>query len=267
MKEEKPEITDIPIPPKKNEEPEEKAKIEEKKELGKTSKESKQKKVYKIPKIIGLISLWLIAAFIGVWIKTNVTFNVDNSIAITTASLSIMANFIVLGGVFATGIGQKVIKRFKNRILFHTGRYVNTIHLTKNGTAKEVFKKVDSDTKTFLVMGQKFIRNPKLLFNFEKIPTYLHREGNPDPINIWDDKIASQLSNAEMDIAMTSAQNFDLKQWINQHKQIIFIAAIIIVGLGALSAYMGFSTFQMMRDGTYKAVECLIPPNFITPGV
>lgn len=237
------------------------------KEVEQTKTQSKEKISFKVPKIAWFSIIWVFMAFLGVWLNKNVNLTIDKNITIAVASISVMANIVILGGIFATGIGQKVVKRFKNRILFHTGRYVNTIHCTKNGTAKEVFKAVDPDTKTFTILGQKFIRNPKLLFSFEKIPTYIHREGNPDPLNIWDDKIASQLSNAEMDIAMTSAQNFDLKQWINQHKQIIFIGAIIIIGVGAASAYLGFNVMQMLRDGTYKAIECILPPNKIIPGV
>lgn len=222
---------------------------------------------FKVPKIAWFTITWLFLAITGIWLKSNVSFTVDSGVTIATASISIMVNVIILGAVFATGIGQKIFKRFKNRLLFHTGRYVNTLYLTKNGTAKEVFKKVDPDTKTFTILGQKFIRNPKLLFSFEKIPSYIHREGSPDPLNIWGDELAGEISNAEIDIAMTASQNFDLKQWINNHKMIIAIALLIIIGLGAASVFSGFSVYQMLRDGGYKAIECVLPPNYITPGV
>lgn len=247
-KEEYKKIEKVPIPPKEND-------------------FFFKNKSFKIPPLAWFVLIWVTFAFIGVWLKTNVNFTVDKGMIIATASISIMANIAIIGAVFATGIGLKIVKRFKNRILFHTGRYVNTIYLTKNGTGKEVFKRVDPDTKTFNVLGQKFIRNPKLLFNFEKIPTYIHREGNPDPLNVWDDKLASDFSNSEMDIAMTSAQNFDLKQWINTNKMYILIVAVIIIGLAAASVFFGAQLYAMLRDGTYKAVECILPPNMIIPGV
>lgn len=241
---------------------------ERKKEVGSESQTiKKERPKFKVPKIAWFTITWLFLAAIGVWLKLNVTFTVDNNISVATAAISLMVNIVVLGAVFATGIGQKVFGRFKNRILFHTGRYVNTIYLTKNGTAKEIFKKVDTDTKTFNVLGQKFIRNPKLLFSFEKIPTYIHREGNPDPLNIWEERLASELSNAEMDLAMTSAQNFDLKLWINNHKMILAIAILIVIAVSAGAAFSGFMSFQMLRDGTYKAVECVARAATVTPGV
>lgn len=244
------------------------AEKEEKKEMEyKSTPGEKKRPTFKVPKIAWFLIAWLFMAFIGVWLKTNVTFNVDNGLSIATASISIMTNIILLGAVFATGTGQKIIRRFKNRILFHTGRYVNAIYLSKNGPAKEIFKKVDPDTKTFNVLGQKFVRNPKALFPFEKIPTYIIREGNPDPLNIWQEDLTAELSNAELDLAMTSAQNFDLKQWINNHKLIIGIALFIIIGLSAAAVFSGFMNYQMLRDGSYTGVECIVKAAAVTPGV
>jgi hypothetical protein len=257
-----PSINDDEIPRPPTPKTEEKEEMEFKSPAGK-----KERPAFKVPKIAWFTITWLFMAFFGVWLKTNVSFAVDNNISIATASISIMVNIVLLGAVFATGVGQKVFSRFKNRILFHTGRYVNTIYLTKNGTAKEIFKKVDPDTKTFNVLGQKFIRNPKLLFSFEKIPSYIHREGNPDPLNIWADDLASELSNAEMDLAMTSAQNFDLKQWINNHKMIVAIALLIVIGLAAAATFSGFMSFQMLRDGTYKGVACIAKTAAVAAGV
>lgn len=233
----------------------------------KSQKSKKERPTFKVPKIAWFTITWLFLAIISLWLKYNVTLDVNNQISIATASISIMVNIIVLGAVFATGIGQKILKRFKNRLMFHTGKYVNTIYLTKNGTAKEIFKKVDMDTKTFNVLGQKFVRNPKLLFNFEKIPTYLHREGNPDPLNVWEDKIAAELSNAELDLAMTSSHNFDIKQWINNHKMIIAIALLIVIAVGIAAAISGFMNYQMLRDGTYKAVACVAQAANVQGGV
>lgn len=233
------------------------------------TKETKQQIKFKVPTIAWFVIAWISLAFLGVWMKTNLTLEITNNSAIATASISIMVNVIILGAVLATGIGQKVLQRFKNRILFHTGRYVNTIYTTKNGTAKEHFKAVDPDTKTFMIAGQKFVRNPRLLINFERIPTYFHREGNPDPLNIFEDKYARELSNVEMDIAMTSSQNFDLKQWIIQNKAIVIMGALIIIGAAAAAAASGFMSYQMLRDGTYKAIDCVatIAANTITSGV
>lgn len=230
-------------------------------------KEKRPTKTFKIPKIKWFTITLLFITFISIYLKTNVYLKIDKPFIIALTSISIMINIVIIGTILVTGIGQKVFKRFRNRLLFHTGRYVNVLYLNKNGLAKEMFKKVDPDTKTFNILNQKFIRNPRLLFSFEKIPTYLIREGNPDPLNIWDDKLASDFSNAELDLAMTSAQNFDLKQWINKHKMIIAIALLIIIGVSAASAFAGFMSFQMLRDGTYKAIECVTKATPIIPGV
>jgi len=230
------------------------------KEIKKEEINFEEEKIIKKPFLKPIYYLYaFMVLFAGIWIyaKYNITFTVDSSITIATATISIMINIIVLGAVFVTGIGQKVFNRFMNRLRFKSGKFANTIFITKNGTSKELFKKVDADTGTFRVGNMKYIRNPLMLINFEKIPTYFHREGNPDPLNIWQSDLAGQMSNAEMDIAMSSAYNFDLKQFIEQHKMIVLlIFALLIAGVVA-GVYLGVMNFQMLRDGTYTMAKTI----------
>lgn len=244
--------------------------------MAKKSKDNSKEKIkliedkikeYKLEKRIFLTKKVLYFSIIGIlftlmiWLKYNVTFEVSKGLLIATASLSIMFNIIVIGILLATGIGRKAVKRFKQRLLYITGRFVNTIYCNKNGVIKEIFKKIDSETGTFKIDGKTYCRNPALLFNFDRIPTYFHREGNPDPVNIWDDKKASDMSNSEIDTVMYSRGAFDLKEWLNKNKFIIILTLLIILGAAILSSYFAYMTYQMLRDGTMSAAGNIIPPN------
>lgn len=200
--------------------------------------------------------IFVMAAFTGIFIylKYNVKFDVDSGIVVMIAALSIMTNIIILGIVFITGIGKSVLKRFKQRIMYHRGNYLNSLFITKNGTMKEIFKKVDENGKV-KIDSKPYTRNPSLLFNFNKIPTNIHKEDTPDPLNPWQDKIAGDLSCTEIDTVMNSADAFDFKQWLNKNKMIIAYAIFIVVIASGVSAYFGYQTWTLIRDGN-ALVQC-----------
>lgn len=88
--------------------------------------------------------------------------------------------------------------------------------------------------------------------NYEKIPTYIHLEDRPDPLNVWSNDFDSQqLSSAEMDTVMQAQANFDIAQLIKQWLPILGVVLLIVVGAAIMSGFFGLMTFQMLRDGTY----------------
>lgn len=215
-----------------------------------------------VKKNMGLKKALAIIIFFGVvsigfllYLKTNI--EVSNPTMIATLSFSILFNVIILFVLFGSGMGQDIVGRLKRRILFGTGRFVNTLYISKNGPIKEEFKKVDKETGSFKILDNTYTRNPSLLHHFKKIPTYFHREGSPDPVNIFDDKLAGDISNREIDIVMSSKGAFDFKLWLQKNTLYIFIGIVVIVGAAVVSAYLGFNSMQMLRDGTYHAVKCI----------
>ena len=190
---------------------------------------------------------------------TSRVSNVDNSMLIMWLVLSVLANILIVLIVFGTGIGIELTKRFFNKFKYKSGNYVNSLHLMKSGVGKERFCKRDKETGGFRMEDQPYVTNPTLMFIFKGIPTYLHRDGNPDPLNIWQDELAGDLSNAEMDTAMNSKGAFDVKLWLEKNKTIVFIALFIVIGCTIASIFFGYQIWEMLREGTYnqlKEVTC-----------
>lgn len=189
------------------------------------------------------------------WAKTNLHVNLKSNTAILVASITTMICILVVGVSFGTGTGTEIVKRFSRKFKVRSGKYVNTLFMTKNGVVLEIFKKVNTETRTFKIAGGTYIRNPALLFMYKGIPTYIHREGTPDPINVFMDKIAGEMSVSEMDDVMNSQGAFDLRQWLNNNKVIFIVVGVLIVGAACIAAYGSITTMQMLRDGTYTAIK------------
>jgi len=207
----------------------------------------------------------LVTSFI---IYNKKTIVIDQSSAIGTASLSIMVNIIILAILFGTGIGQELLSRFKKRLLFRTGRFVNTLFISKNGPIKEKFVSVDKETGSFRILDKPYTRNPSLLHHYKNIPTYIHREGNPDPLNIFEDPFAGEISNSEIDHVMLSKNAFDFKLWLEKNGVIILIVLGVLILVGIASTYFGFSAYQMLRDGTFQAAKFVVSNSTsLTPSV
>ena len=224
----------------------------------------RKRKVNKNHILIG--SFILLAGFLA-WLHLRVSFPVDAGVIITVLALSIMFNVLILGISLGTGTGIAIVKRFRQKFMYNTGKYVNTLFISKNGTLKECFTKIDHETGKFKLPDQKhYVRNPRLLFNYNRIPTYVHREDNPDPLNVWQDNLATDISCAEIDTVMNSQGAFDLKEWLDKNKAIIFFALIMMTGACAAAAYFGYSGWAMMRDGTIKTT-CEVASNVIKPVV
>ena len=176
----------------------------------------------------------------------------ENQTLIGIITLSIFVNVIVLLVAFGTGIGIDLIKRFSNKLKYKSGNFVNTVLIMKSGIAREFFKKKDNETNHFKINDTKYITNPRLLFVYRGIPTYFHREGNPDPLNIWQDGLAGELSNAEMDNVMNSKGMFDLKEWLDKNKTFMLMALIGMVAAAGIAAFFGYMSYEMLRDGSFK---------------
>jgi len=239
----------------------------------------KEKKRPKLPKIkipfdvktaqrkLTTFALFGLFALLFAW--ANTVRRPDNSTLIVIILFSLMVNAIVLLSVFGTDIGIEISKRFLNKFRYKSGRYVNTILVMKSGVMREFFKKKDNETNHFKIYDTKYVTNPTLMFVYRGIPSYVHREGNPDPMNIWEDKYAGDLSNAEMDIVMNAKGMFDLKEWLEANKMFFIIALFAMVAAGCVAAFFGWQNFEILRDGPLPIKEVIcsnIPQGPVIPG-
>jgi len=185
---------------------------------------------------------------------TKQVSNVENSTLVMWLVLSVLTNIFIIVLLLGTFIGIELIKRFINKFRYKTGNYVNTLHVMKSGVIKERFIKKDKETGTFRMVDKPYVTNARLMFIYKGIPTYVHREGNPDPVNIWEENYGGDLSNSEMDIAMNSKGAFDVKQWLEKNKMVIFIGLLVVVGVTIAAAFFGYQSWEMLRDGTFKQI-------------
>lgn len=175
---------------------------------------------------------------------------------------SIMFNVLIIAGLLVTGIGQDVLRRFKTKQKIKRGGHVLTLFIKKDGSMKDICVPV-SEGK-FKVDDKPYVRNPRLLLNFRSIPSYLHLEDQSAPINIWGKDYESDLMSAsEMDKVMVAQSNFDLKEFLQKYLPFIMIGAFILVAVIGALAYFDFATFQMLRDGTFQAVQ-VVPSKIVS---
>lgn len=245
---------------KKNEEKKEKQEKTDNEE----KKVVKEKLTFKQRFLLGIIT---IIGMLIVWMYYKVDISLTNNTIIATAAISIMVNLILVIIVFVTGIAKEMLIRLKKRITFHKGKHVNVIYVNKNGQITEEFKKIDIEDSSFKIDKERYILNARLLSNYKRLPTYIYRQGTPDPLNIWDDALANKISTREIDAVMNSRDAFDVKEWLEQNQKIVLLILIVVVIAAIIAAYMGLNATQMLRDGTYKAVTCINPPTPIIPGI
>lgn len=208
--------------------------------------------------LIFLLVFGLTAVFMY-W--TNQVSTPENATLIMFITLSVLVNITIILLLLGTGIGIELVKRFLNKFKYKSGNFINSLHITKSGVVKERFVKKDNETGTFRMGEKPYVLNPKLMFNYKGIPTYFHREGNPDPLDVWDEDLTGELSNSEMDIAMNSKGAFDVKEWLEKNKSMIFMGGLFIVGVSIGAAFFGYQTYEMLRDGTFKQATSVICQN------
>lgn len=173
---------------------------------------------------------------------------------------SILLNIGIFIISWHTTTGKEAFNRWKNKKLYKSGNYVNSLFVMKTGLIKEVFVKKD-EKGMFTHKNNKYITNPSLLFNYKGIPTYAYREGTPDPLNVFEERFAGTMSCNELDTVMSSQSSFDFKLWWEKNKALIVIVCLVLVVLAVVNVFPSFMTMQMLRDGTYTAVTQITPLN------
>jgi len=188
---------------------------------------------------------------------------------IITLVFSIMINVFIIGFFAVTRMGGDAWTRWRNKQKYKKGGYVYSLLMGKDGNLNEVFTKVN-DGK-FKYANAPYVRNPRLLSQFKGLPCYLHREDDPAPVNIWGSDFDSiNFSCAEMDLVMNNQLQFDFKEWFQKYMPFILMGIFGLVGVIGILAYLDYTTYQMLKDGTFKAVEIMasssIPNNINVTG-
>lgn len=183
--------------------------------------------------------------------------------------LSIFLNLLILGLSFGTGVGIKSFRHFFRRFRYRSGNFVYDLFITKNGKIRDVFTKIDKTSGAFYINDKPYVRNPKLLFMRDNIPTYIHREEHPEPLNAWGDIESRDASSSEIDIVMSAADSFNLRRWIEQHWLTVLLLAGVIIILALAGTYYTYQNYTMQHD-LYPILKNLsrlkpVVQNIVTP--
>lgn len=197
---------------------------------------------------IGAIMAMIVYAF-------TITKNPDS-----TQQVKNMVVYMVLMGMLlfvmilinvGTLTGIEIWKRFIYKFKYRRGIYVNGLIAMKSGVYKRFFIKKE-DTGEIRINSKPYVPNPKLLFILDGVPSYLYREGNPDPMNIWETKLSNKFSCAEMDNVMYSAGTFDFKTWLQKNLMIFLIGVGATVIFALAACITGYMVYTMLKKGQYN---------------
>lgn len=168
---------------------------------------------------------------------------------ILTIVLLIVLNIVVIGIVFATGVGKRVVQRIKQRWLYKYGKHVNSICIGNNHVSNEYFVKKDEDG-SFTVNGEKHSVNPLCTFIHDGIPTQINLQGIVAPVNIFALKDAHEMTTAEITNIIMNNEVQGLIAWIKK----MFFWTLILLGIvlivAGAAAYYGYSLndFVVKKD-------------------
>ncbi len=170
---------------------------------------------------------------------------------------SSMISIFMIFFFFLTKIGQDAWGRWRRKQMHKKGGYVNTLLVTKDGVLKEVFTKVTEGK--FKHKDFSYTRVPRLSLNFKGIPSYIHKEGVPVPVDVWD-LDDGLLSSQELDQVMNAQSSFDFKLWLEKATPFLLFGALILIGAFAAMAFFNYMSYEMLRDGTFEAVKIAASP-------
>ena len=157
---------------------------------------------------------------------------------------SIFLNLIVLVVVFVTGVGKRVLRRMRQKFLYTKGGYVNTLFLSKNNTAIEVFKKVNSADKTLIIDKDKYAIDRTRTILFDGIPTMLHIQGHSEPVD-WKDP-STAMSTGEITQIIENNKREGILDMLKQYKPIVIACVAILVLLAVGSIYLNWQIFDVL---------------------
>jgi hypothetical protein len=171
-------------------------------------------------------------------------------------SFSLIINFAVIFYLFFTGIGKDVYQRYRNKLLYRTGKYAYSLMADKSNNLIEVFEPIQEGTFTFRELP--YTRDPLATIMYRGIPVNIHLEGQPVPKNLWDSSDRTNIGSEELDTVMNAENTFNFKRWLESNKSTIFIIVLVVIGLLAANVYFGYQNNDMLSQLATRSTE-LVP--------
>lgn len=162
--------------------------------------------------------------------------------------ISVFVNFIALGGLFVTGLGQRVFKRWRQRFFYRKGLHVNTIFVRNNGVADELFVKKEDDN-SFKVGHGRYVVNRKATMLLDGIPTQINFEGVAEAVDIFQDPQAEKMSTAELEKIIMNNTVEDFIAIAKKYLILFFIIAGLMVIFMLVSGYFNWQIFDVVVQG------------------
>jgi hypothetical protein len=169
---------------------------------------------------------------------------------------SLLANIFVFVILFISGIGKRVIKRWRQRVLHKRGGYVNTFMVYKNGTANEIFKKAEKD-HSLVVDGDKYTVDRSKMILFDGIPTQLHFQGYTEPVD-WRDPTES-MSTGELQQIIENNKKDDIFAILKQYFPIVLVAVVVFVIMVGASLYFNWHIYDKLVQDAGQAAAAITP--------
>lgn len=170
----------------------------------------------------------------------------------TVALLGLAGTGFLGIGFWITGIGRKMILRVRQQWKHKKGGYANTLFVHKNGTAEEIFKKVDVGDKSLVINGDKYVIDRKNTILYDGIPTMLHFEGISEPQE-WNDPTG--MSTGELQQIIENNKREGFIELLKQYWPLALTLVAVVVILALVSLYFNWQIFDIIvQQGTGELV-------------
>ena len=180
--------------------------------------------------------------------------------------VAIGITFMVIIGVFFTGIGKRIIQRMRQRFQYKSGKYVNVIFIRNNHVADERFIPKEADG-SFKIDEKRYIVNPLCTFNHDGIPTQVNFEGTTEPFNIFNLDDAQAMSTAEIEKIIMNNEVGDIVALLKRLFPLLLILLIVVVLFICVSLYFNWKIYDALvqKDVIRIALETAKKTVEVTP--
>ena len=159
----------------------------------------------------------------------------------------------ILSVVFFTGIGRRVTKRLKQTWLYKKGNHVNSVFISNNGVANELFIKKDKDG-SFKHNENIYVVDRKKTILLDGIPTQINLEGTSEPVDVAGYDISDKMSTAELEQIIMHNEASNILSFLISIKPYLIMGAIAIVALAVIGLYFNYQIFDVLVQGGTGAV-------------
>lgn len=163
-------------------------------------------------------------------------------ILLSTAIIAILAT------VFFTGVGKRVIKRIKQQWIYKKGKHVNTIFISNNGVANELFIKKDNDG-SFNYDQNMYVVDRKKTILLDGIPTQINLEGVSEPVDVAGYDTSDKMSTAELEQIIMHNEAGNLVSFLISIKPYLIMGCLSMLALAILSIYFNYQIFDIVVQG------------------